>query len=141
MLPYLLIDIDPTDATCNSPPDFQGAPIIAQAVQGIRSSLTPADSGIAMKAFSHVFDYGPTDLNITLQRFDNCTSGGEIDICTLCTILRCDLNAHLYESWIEQTPRFTAFGFVIDGVSSVIVSIPGEGIAQLFDPLILLQHL
>lgn len=84
-----------------------------------------------MNAFSQVIEFGPTDLNATLQRFDNCTTGGYLDICGFCDILQCDLNAHLYSSWIDQSPRFTAFGFVIQGVRTVIVSIPGEALVEL----------
>jgi len=124
-------DVDPADQTCSNAPNFAGAPIIASAVKKIRDSLNTTNTGIEMVAYSKVFEFGPTDLNITLQRFDNCTSGGALDICTLCTILRCDLNAHLYSAWIEQSPRFTAFGFVINGIKSVVVSIPGEGLVEL----------
>ena len=34
--------------------------------------------------------------------------GGPLDICTLCRVLHCDVNAHLNSGWIEETPRFTA---------------------------------
>jgi hypothetical protein len=123
-------DIDPTGAACSGAPNFEGAPIIAAAVKKVRDSLVPT-ADVQMNVASQVFNFGPTNLNITLQRFDNCTTGGELDICTICSILRCDLNAHLYSSWIEQTPRFTAFEFIINGNKSVMVSMPGEALVEL----------
>ena len=90
---------------CNNKPNFYGAPIIAKAVQGVYTTLTPTATGVSIKAFSQVIPFGPTDLNATLARFDDCTDGGPLDICTLCRILGCDINAHLYSAWIEQDPR------------------------------------
>jgi len=54
-----------------------------------------------------------------------------LDICTFCEIFDCDLNAHLYSSWIQQMPRFTAFSFVINGIKTVAVSMPGEALLEL----------
>jgi hypothetical protein len=31
-----------------------------------------------------VVNFGPTNLNLTLQRLDNCTQGGPLDICSIC---------------------------------------------------------
>ena len=58
-------------------PKYDGAPIIAAAVKKVRDSLTPSTQ-VAIQAHSQVIDFGPTNLNITLQRFDNCTSGGPL---------------------------------------------------------------
>jgi len=123
-------DIDPASGMCDGVPQFKGSSIMAQAVQTVRSSLNPSNQ-VAINIASNIVDFGPTDLNFTLQRFDNCSSGGPLDICSLCLVLGCDINAHMYSSWIEQTPVFTAISFVINGVSTVAVSIPGEALVEL----------
>jgi hypothetical protein len=46
-------------------------------------------------------------------------------------VLRCDLNAHLPDNWVENQPRFTAVRFDINGVKSVVVSMPGEPLLEL----------
>lgn len=58
-------------------------------------------------------------------------AGGPLDICSLCEVLRCDLNAHLPDSWVENNPRFTALRFDIMGESSVLVTMPGEPLLEL----------
>jgi len=123
-------DIDPTNEACSNPPDFVGSSTMANAVKEVRSSLNPTNV-VAIKASTNVVEFGPTDLNATLGRFDNCTTGGPLDICSICSVLRCDINAHLYSSWIEQSPRFTAFSFVIRDTKTVIVSMPGEPLVEL----------
>jgi len=123
-------DIDPTDEACSGQPNYAGAPIIAQAVQNTRNNIstsTTADISIA----SQFIDFGPTDLNATLGRFDNCTKGGFLDICSICRVTRCDLNTHLPESWIEQNPKFNAFRVTIADVDTVFVSMPGEPLVEL----------
>jgi len=124
-------DIDPTNAACSNAPSFNGSQIIANAVASVHKTLNPTSTNVLMQAASNTVSFGPTDLNATLGRFDNCTSGGPLDICTFCEILRCDLNPHLYSSWIDQFPRFTAFSFVINGISTVTVSMPGEALLEL----------
>lgn len=123
-------DIDPTSHSCKNAPDFFGSSTMASAVDKVRSSLTPTDQ-VAIQAYTNVVQFGPTDLNATLGRFDNCTAGGPLDICTICSVLRCDLNAHLYSSWIEQSPRFTAFSFLVYDTKTVVVSMPGEALVEL----------
>jgi len=124
-------DIDPTPQSCSDAPAFNGSSAIAAAVAKTRASLNPTSEGVLMQAYSYVVPFGPTDLNATLGRFDNCSSGGELDICTICSVIGCDANVHLYSAWIEQSPKFTAFSFVINGKSTVSVSIPGEALIEL----------
>jgi len=124
-------DIDPANGMCDGAPSFKGSFIMSEAVVNLSKTLNPVSTNIDMSAASNIIDFGPTDLNATLQRFDNCTSGGELDICTFCKWFRCDFNAHLYSSWIQNTPRFTAFNFVIGGKSIVTVSMPGEALVEL----------
>lgn len=123
-------DIDPGPNSCEGAPEFKGSSIMAQMVQTVRESLKPSQN-VSMMAYSNIVEFGPTDLNATLGRMDNCTHGGPLDICTFCEFFKCDVNAHLYESWIQNTPRFTAFSFVINGVKTVTVSMPGEALLEL----------
>jgi len=124
-------DIDPAPQMCDPQPNFKGSQVIANAVQNARLQLKPTSSNVQINAASVTINFGPTNLNATLGRFDNCTTGGTLDICAICAILRCDLNAHLYSSWIQNTPKFTAFSFVINGRSTVTVSMPGEALLEL----------
>jgi len=123
-------DIDPAPGVCSGAPNFLGAPKIAAAVQKIATAMTTS-STVSIKAASRVVEFGPTDLNYTLARFDNCTRGGPLDICTLCKAIRCDANVHMPSSWISNTPKFTAFSFVIDSVKSVMCTFPGEPLLDL----------
>jgi len=123
-------DIDPADGMCDGAPEFKGSALMADAVEKLRSSLNPT-SQIEINAISQLVDFGPTNLNATLQRFSNCTHGGPIDICTFCAFFRCDLNLHLYSAWIQNVPRFTAFSFVVNNKKIVTVSMPGEALLEL----------
>jgi len=126
-------DVDPTGEVCDCSGGvckFTGAQNIAEAVQQVRTSLKPTNQ-VTMQYASQVIPFGMTNLNITLQRFDNCTSGGPLDICFICIILSCDANVHLSESWLENNPRFTAFSFGINGKTTGMVTIPGEGLVEL----------
>jgi len=131
-------DIDPSSATCgpcsvqNQQPvcQFSGAPIIAKAVKQVRDGLKPTND-VQIKVASQIIPFGLTDLNITLQRFSNCSSGGPLDICTLCAVLKCDANLHLDSGWVEENPRFSAFKFVIRGKSTIMVTLPGEPLLEL----------
>jgi len=127
-------DIDPIpEILCgcqNGDCTFSGAPKIASAVSSVRNSLKPTDQ-VGISVYSEVIPFGETSLNITLQRFDNCTSGGPLDICSICTILDCDANIHLGDSWVEEFPRFTALRFDIHGKHVGMVTIPGEALIEL----------
>jgi hypothetical protein len=124
-------DIDPGPGMCNGQPDFQGASLIAKAVVNLRASL-PTSTTVKITPVSKVVDFGPTNLNYTLARFNNCSHGGFLDICTLCAVLRCDLNAHLDSAWIENQPRFTAIRFdTANNRNTVIVTAPGEPLLEL----------
>eukprot|EP01119_Soliformovum_irregulare_P005626 TRINITY_DN17381_c0_g1_i1.p1 TRINITY_DN17381_c0_g1~~TRINITY_DN17381_c0_g1_i1.p1 ORF type:complete len:487 (+),score=136.37 TRINITY_DN17381_c0_g1_i1:22-1461(+) len=124
-------DIDPAPGMCKGmPSSFAGGPIIADAVQKIWKSLNPTNQ-VSIIANSVELDFGPTNLNATFQRFDNCTTGGPLDICGICSFIQCEFNPHLGSAWLENTPRFTGISFVINNVSSVIVSIPGEALVEL----------
>jgi len=123
-------DIDPGPGSCNDPPNFNGSNIMANTVVALRANIT-AYSTIDFQGVTQYVPFGPTNLNATLQRFDNCSTGGPLDICTFCRIIDCDLNAHMYSNWIENNPRFTAFRFTINGVNTVITSIPGEALVEL----------
>eukprot|EP01112_Ceratiomyxa_fruticulosa_P020747 TRINITY_DN7153_c0_g1_i1.p1 TRINITY_DN7153_c0_g1~~TRINITY_DN7153_c0_g1_i1.p1 ORF type:complete len:465 (-),score=91.10 TRINITY_DN7153_c0_g1_i1:73-1467(-) len=123
-------DVDPTPQTCSDPPNFTGATTIAKAIATARQSMTTTTQ-LSMIANSQIVDFGPTDLNYTLARFNNCTKGGFMDICSLCAFLDCDLNAHLNEAWLENTPRFLAVSFVVGKTKTVLISVPGEALVEL----------
>jgi len=123
-------DIDPTPQACVGVPKCAGSSIIAAAVIKERASLVTSDD-VKVKVASQIVPFGMTSLNFTLQRFENCTSGGPLDICTICEILRCDLNLHLDEAWLEQSPRFTALSMEIAGKTTLMVTLPGEPLVEL----------
>lgn len=123
-------DIDPTAQTCANKPNYAGAPVIAQAVAKVRSSLSPSAS-VALLSASQVVDFGPTILNATLQRFNNCTQGGFLDICTLCAAIHCELNPHLGSAWLENKPRFSALRINVNNKSTLMVTLPGEPLSEL----------
>jgi len=123
-------DIDPSPDTCSNKPDYKGAPIIANAIADTRKGIK-ADDTLTMKGASAIVPFGRTVLNITLARWENCTSGGPLDICTLCEVLKCDLNAHLGSSWLENKPRFTAINFSSGGKTTLFVTMPGEPLSEL----------
>jgi len=123
-------DITPAPTVCKSAPAFAGAPVIASAIVNARNSINTTSS-VYLTPYSHYVEFGPTNLNVTLKRFANCTTGGPLDICTICSALNCALNEHLGSAWIENTPRFTAIRFQIGTVNTVIVTMPGEPLLEL----------
>lgn len=123
-------DIDPTNAACSGQPKYAGAQQMATAVASTRKSIETSDSASLAVAAAAV-PFGPTNLNATLERFSNCTHGGLLDICTICEVLHCDVNAHLPSNWVENTPVFTAVRFDILGKRSVLVTMPGEPLLEL----------
>jgi len=124
-------DIDPASGMCNGAPDFVGSYIIAKAIAALRSDLSNTTSNLTITAVSQIQHFGPTDLNYTLARFNNCTEGGPLDICAFCLAIRCDLNAHLNSAWIDNQPRFSALRFDIEGKHIVAVTAPGEALLEL----------
>jgi len=124
-------DIDPASGMCNNAPDFVGSPLMANAVVALRANTTTTSSDVVFKAFSQTVQFGLANVNFTLARFDNCTVGGPLDICTICRILDCDIPLHLNAAWLENDPFFTAFSMEILGVTTVMVTIPGEGLVEL----------
>jgi len=123
-------DISPGPNMCNNAPAFNGSSIIASAVIALYDTLTPS-ANVSLLHSSNIVDFGPTDLNYTLARFNNCSTGGPIDICSLCAVLHCDLNAHFGASWIEDKPRFTSFLFEIEAEPTLLVTVPGEALVEL----------
>jgi len=123
-------DINPNGNMCDSAPIFVGSGVIATAVANLRSSIKTYDTADIVGNSKYV-PFGMTDLNATFSRFDNCTNGGYLDICTFCAWLDCDFNAHLNSAWVENYPRFTAFRFTINNVTTIFTSIPGEALVEL----------
>lgn len=54
-----------------------------------------------------------------------------MNVCSLCMVLKCDENLHLGQSWLQNTPRFTAFAFQVNAKDVVITTIPGEALTEL----------
>jgi len=124
-------DVNPIfSVACQGGPVWSGGEVIGKAVQQVRSTLIPSNE-VEMASASTDVSFGPTQLNLTLQRIDNCTSGGPLDICSLCMVLNCDENIHLNEAWVENTPKFNAFRISVNGKDNLIVTIPGEALTQL----------
>ena len=111
-------------------PNYAGAPTIADAVLDTRQNITTSKN-ISIQTFASNIDFGPTILNATLARFFNCTSGGPLDVCSICEIIGCVDNAHMPSSWIEDNPVFTAFRFRIVNQQTLFVSMPGEPLVEL----------
>jgi hypothetical protein len=103
-------DIDPAPGMCDNAPAFVGSAKMAAAVLNATQSLAPDDS-VHFAVSTVTVSFGSTDLNATLGRFSNCTTGGTLDICTICSILDCDANIHMPEVncdglcvWLLCTP-------------------------------------
>ena len=71
-------------------------------------------------SYSAIVPFGPTELNITFARWDNCTEGGDLDICTLCAAIHCEINPHLNSAWLDESPRFTALRYAMVFVYYVV---------------------
>jgi len=126
-------DINPIyDKVCKQPPNWVGSRMIAAQVIAVRANLTAnrTTHGV-IHAASMSRDFSPVQPNWTLARIDNCTSGGYMDICTLCNWLECDVDTHMPNSWWDAMPRFTAFGWELNSVKTLMVSLPGEAIVEL----------
>lgn len=123
-------DIDPTGEACSGKPNYKGAPIIAAKVKEVRDSIKPSAEATVV-GYSEVVPFGLTNLNMTFERFSNCSSGGPLDICTICRILKCDANLHLGPGWMEESPTFGAFRFTVDGHDALLVTMPGEPLSEL----------
>jgi len=72
--------------TCSGKPNYQGAPVIANAVMGARNS-TKMSNNVKIKVASQVVPFGETNLNLTVARVENCSKGGPLDICTICRVV------------------------------------------------------
>jgi hypothetical protein len=59
--------------------------VIAAAVSAARNKVQTSTT-VGLSAGSVVVPFGPTNLNATLERFNNCTSGGPLDICAICMV-------------------------------------------------------
>ena len=125
-------DVNPIfSVACQNGPRWSGGEVIGKAVQGVRDTLKPTET-LTVHIASEVVDFGNTQLNLTLGRLANCTRGGPLDICSLCTVLKCDDNLQLDASWISNQPKFTAVRLELAHQRNVgIVSVPGEAVTEL----------
>lgn len=90
-------DISPTDQACNNMPNYDGGHTIANTAMSVRAGLQTYTDGVIQTA-SATIEYGHTQTNWTLARNLNCTSGGPLDICSICEIIGCDLNLEVAQS-------------------------------------------
>jgi hypothetical protein len=123
-------DIDPGSGMCDGAPDFKGAGIIADKIAAWRATIKP-QTQMKIQAASQIVHFGDTNMNLTLQRLANCTTGGPFDICAICMVLKCDINLHLNNDWVENAPRFAGFHIAVDNKHYGIASIPGEALYEL----------
>jgi len=123
-------DIDPAPGMCNGQPKYYGIPLFLAGINNVRNAITMS-TWMSIGVASQIVPFGPTNMNLTLGRLNNCTLGGPLDICSICTFLDCDANLHLPESWLEESPRFTAFRFTINTTDTAIVTMPGEPLVEL----------
>ena len=72
--------------TCSGEPNFQGAPVIAKAVMDARNNTKMSDN-VEIRVATQVVPFGETNLNLTFARVENCTSGGPVDICSICKVV------------------------------------------------------
>jgi hypothetical protein len=123
-------DIQPQGSACKGAPSFAGSKTLSDAVAALRADTHPT-TDIQIETKSVIVKFGKTDMNLTLERVSNCTSGGFLDICGICKFLDCDLNLHLGPEWLQEEPRFTAVKMKVAGTSYGMVTIPGEAIQEL----------
>ena len=71
---------------CAGKPDYAGATVIATQVQKVRNSAKTSGD-VRLAAVSMIVPFGPTQLNLTLQRVANCSQGGPLDICSICKVV------------------------------------------------------
>ncbi len=126
-------DVDPDYNLCRGNPlNWTGPAVFGNAVIAAADALEPAPA-VALSVASRSVDFGPVNFNATLSspRFNNCSSGGPIDICSLCRVIDCKLDGGLQSGWIETVPQFTAVRLDVNGKRSVFVTCPGEAIVEL----------
>jgi len=125
-------DNSPSAGMCDDKPIMRGsrrfADIVADTRRGIRTFTT-----FEVEANSFDYDFGLTQLNLTLERVANCTEGGFLEICTICHSrnLNCSLNLQLDDTWVETKAKFTGLRIKINGRNYGFVTIPGEAIQEL----------
>jgi len=121
-------DIAP--ALCHN---WESSHILANAATKLRQEIKVTSQIDDLQVASKIIDFGKTHLNLTLARVANCTHGGYLDICTFCSskFLNCDLDLHLSENWIEESPKFTAVRIKANGKNTLLVTVPGEPINEL----------
>jgi hypothetical protein len=123
-------DIQPQNSACMGAPSFAGSKTLSDAVVALRADTKPTTE-IQVETKSVIVSFGKTDMNLTLERVSNCTSGGFLDICGVCKFLDCDLNLHLGPEWLQEEPRFTAVKMKVGTTTFGMVTIPGEAIQEL----------
>lgn len=123
-------DISPGNM-CADAPRFRGATIVSDFIQNARKNI-PTFPQFTLDVNSHIVDFGPTQMNLTLERVLNCTTGGPLDICKFCrNNPQCVLNIELGETFVENKPRFTGVNIGIGGKNYGFTTLPGEAVQEI----------
>jgi hypothetical protein len=111
---------------------FSGSAKLAEAVEIQRKKIQVLPQ-LDIKVDSNIENFGPTQMNLTLERVANCTTGGFLNICALChaRMLNCTANVQLGDRWVENKPRFTGIQLTSNNVNFGFVTLPGEAIQEL----------
>jgi len=123
-------DISPASGSCDNAPNFSGGVTMGQTAMSVRNSIKTATIG-TIKTATNTVQFGQVVANWTLARELNCTSGGPLNICTICAEKDCDWNLPGGPGLVEEDPRFTAVSFSILGENTLFVSQPGESLLEL----------
>ena len=108
--------------------NLAGSAVLSENVINLRNSLNgqTVNQNVQLQSGSIHYDYGMTQLNLTLAREFNCTNGGPLDICTICDILNCDVDVALGPGWIESKAVFGGYSMQIKGKFYGILTVPAE---------------
>eukprot|EP01080_Neovahlkampfia_damariscottae_P011534 gene11534-4787_t len=125
-------DVAPGNGMCSNAPRFDGSKKLADAIEQKRRGIRTAPV-LDIKVGSFVQNFGLTQMNLTLERIANCTTGGFMNICGIChsSRMNCTVNLRLDDKWIENKPRFTAVELNSLGQSHGFVTLPGEAIQEI----------
>jgi neutral ceramidase len=123
-------DTAPSGGMCDEKPLMKGSKIFAEEVGKFRQNIPTVTTG-EIKANSVVTNFGLTQMNLTFERVGNCTSGGFMNICSICKFFDCRVNLKLNSTWIENTPKFTGVRIKLDGKNYGFVTVPGEAVQDL----------
>ncbi|MDP2435452.1 MAG: neutral/alkaline non-lysosomal ceramidase N-terminal domain-containing protein [archaeon] len=122
-------DVSPTGEACSGKPVMAGGVTMGNAAMVFRSQATTFASGQLTTSYSRL-DLGQGAMDWSLARNENCTSGGPLDICSICEKMNCTASLAGGQSWLEETPRLNSVRLDLGGSSSVFITAPVEAIVE-----------